>query len=44
MALAWWIPGIALAIGYFTYLFSMMRRKVGANAASSSPEAYHAEF
>lgn len=29
-ALAWWIIGITLAVGYFAYLFRSMRGKVGA--------------
>ncbi len=28
LALAWWIPGILLAVGYFCYLFRSMRGKV----------------
>jgi cytochrome d ubiquinol oxidase subunit II len=30
VALAWWVVGIALAAGYFVYLFRSMRGKVGA--------------
>jgi cytochrome d ubiquinol oxidase subunit II len=33
VALAWWIVGIALVAGYFTYLFRSMRGKVGAESA-----------
>jgi len=29
IGLAWWIPAIALAIGYFTYLFRSFRGKAG---------------
>jgi cytochrome d ubiquinol oxidase subunit II len=29
VALAWWVVGITLAAGYFTYLFRSMRGKVG---------------
>jgi cytochrome d ubiquinol oxidase subunit II len=30
IGLAWWIPAILLAIGYFTYLFRAFRGKVAA--------------
>jgi hypothetical protein len=33
-ALVWWTVGIALAAGYFTYLFRSMRTKVGAEAGA----------
>jgi cytochrome bd-type quinol oxidase subunit 2 len=29
VALIWWAVGIALAVGYFTFLFRWMRGKVG---------------
>ena len=32
LGLVWWIPAIALAIGYFTYLFRSFRGKVAAGA------------
>jgi cytochrome bd ubiquinol oxidase subunit II len=34
VALAWWTVGIALAAGYFTYLFRSMRGKVGSEAGA----------
>ena len=35
VALIWWAVGIALAIGYFTFLFRRMRGKVGVETAPS---------
>jgi cytochrome d ubiquinol oxidase subunit II len=35
VALAWWAVGIALVVGYFTYLFRSMRGKVGAEHGTS---------
>jgi cytochrome bd ubiquinol oxidase subunit II len=34
VALAWWVVGIALVAGYFTYLFRSMRGKVGAETGA----------
>jgi cytochrome bd ubiquinol oxidase subunit II len=34
IGLAWWIPAIALAVGYFAYLFRSFRGKVTADAES----------
>jgi cytochrome d ubiquinol oxidase subunit II len=34
VALAWWVVGITLAAGYFTYLFRSMRGKVGAETGA----------
>jgi cytochrome bd-type quinol oxidase subunit 2 len=40
MALAWWVFGAALAIGYFTYLFRSMRGKVGTDRGESYTPGY----
>jgi cytochrome bd ubiquinol oxidase subunit II len=34
VALAWWVVGIVLVAGYFTYLFRSMRGKVGAETGA----------
>jgi hypothetical protein len=34
VALAWWVVGITLVVGDFTYLFRSIRGKVGAEAES----------
>jgi cytochrome d ubiquinol oxidase subunit II len=36
VALAWWVVGITLVAGYFTYLFRSMRGKVGAETGADS--------